>query len=382
MADSRTRSLGVAEALVDGSRVAGDVTVVDGRVTAVGVAPAGRSGLAVPGFVDAQLNGFAGVDFVSADLQGYATASGAIGRTGVTCFLTTIPTAAPEAYGPALEAASAAIAGPLPGARPVGVHLEGPFLSPERPGAHRSEWLRAPDIDLCDSWLDDAPVVVMTVAPELDGGLDLVEHLRRRGVVVSLGHTDARAAMAHQAFDAGASMVTHLWNAQRPITSREPAVGGAGLVRDGVALGMICDLIHVAADTLRFSIAAAGDRFMLVTDAVFLAGTEPAPARRSEARGTGLTSGVTLVDGAVRLPDGTLAGSACSMDQAIRNLVEIGLPLEQAVAAATTTPARALGSHGTDLGQLHVGSRADIAVLDDALQVVRVVVGGRDVTDA
>jgi N-acetylglucosamine-6-phosphate deacetylase len=381
MAERSTRALGVAAALVDGQRVAGDVTIADGRVVDVGVAPAGRGGLAVPGFVDVQVNGFAGVDFVSADLDGYARASQAIGRSGVTSFLATIPTAAPDAYDAALAVAAAAVAGPLPGARAVGVHLEGPFLSPERPGAHRPDWLRSPDLGLCDTWLAAAPIALVTVAPELDGGLALVEHLARRDVVVSLGHTDARATTAHAAFDAGASMVTHLWNAQRPITSREPAVGGAGLVREGVSVGIICDLIHVAADTLRFSIAAAGDRFVLVTDAVFLAGTEPVAPEPDATRSAGRARGPSLVDGAVRLPDGTLAGSACPVDQAIRNLVEIGLPIEQAVGAATSAPARALGVHGADLGQLHPGSRADLAVLDDALQVTRVLVGGRSITD-
>ena len=265
----------------------------------------------------------------------------------------------------------------------AGIHLEGPFLAPERAGAHRVDWLRPPDRAQCDRWLDAAPIAVMTLAPEVDGALDLIAHLHARGVVVSLGHTDARAAVAHLGFDAGASMVTHLWNAQRPITSREPAVGGAALAREGVSVGIIGDLIHVAADTLRLSIAAAGDRFMLVTDAVWLAGTpevepdvrpegEVRPERRPGHRG------VTLSNGAVRLPDGTLAGSACSMDQAIRNLVGLGLPLEQVVAAATTTPARALGRHGRRLGRLAVGRRADVAVLDDALEVVRVLVDGRE----
>ncbi|MGZ4695266.1 MAG: N-acetylglucosamine-6-phosphate deacetylase [Acidimicrobiales bacterium] len=375
------KALGVAEALVDGTRVPGDVVVEAGVVTAVGVQPAGRSGLAVPGFVDVQVNGFAGVDLTTADLDGYRAASLALGRTGVTSFLATIPTAAPDSYGPALAVARDAAAADLPGSRVVGVHLEGPFLSRQRPGAHRPDWLRDPDLGLCDAWLDAAPVALMTVAPELDGALELIEHLCARRVVVSLGHTDARAEAAHRGFDAGASMVTHLWNAQRPITSREPAVGGAALARHDVAVGLIADLIHVADDTLRFSIAAAGPRFMLITDAVWLAGTGEVPGaeRSTPAAGTGRSLGVTLVDGAVRLPDGTLAGSACSMDQAVRNVVGLGVPLEQVIAAATSTPARALRTHGVGLGRLAPGGRADIAVLDDALEVRQVLVAGREI---
>ena len=375
------RALGVTEALVGGTRIVGDVVVEGGVVTEVGVRPAGRTGLAVPGFVDVQVNGFAGVDFISADLDGYAEASRALARTGVTSFLTTLPTAAPEAYGPALAAAGEAAATTLPGAQVVGVHLEGPFLSPDRPGAHRPEWLQTPDADLCDRWIDSAPIAVVTLAPEIDGALDLIAHLHARGVVVSLGHTDARAATAHQGFDAGASMVTHLWNAQRPITSREPAVGGVGLARTDVVVGIIGDLIHVAADTLRLSIAAAGDRFMLVTDAVWLAGTDrldrPLDDDTRDTRHG--NRGVTLANGAVRLPDGTLAGSACSMDRAIRNIVGLGLPLEQVIGAATTTPARALGVRGKGLGEIAIGGRADLVVLDDGLDVRGVLVAGRDV---
>jgi N-acetylglucosamine-6-phosphate deacetylase len=193
-----TRSLGVAEALIDGVVVPGDVLVEGATVVAVGVLPAGRSGLAVPGFVDVQVNGFAGVDLTEGDLDGYRTASQAIGRTGVTSFLATIPTAAPEAYAPALAVAREAATTTLPGAQVAGVHLEGPFLSPERPGAHRPDWLRAPDRALVDGWLDAAPVAVVTLASELDGAIELIEHLCARGIVVSLGHTDARAQAAHR----------------------------------------------------------------------------------------------------------------------------------------------------------------------------------------
>jgi N-acetylglucosamine-6-phosphate deacetylase len=348
----------VASALVAGERVAGDVVVVGDRVRDVGVVPAGTSGTAVPGFVDLQVNGFAGVDFTNADLDGYRAASSAMARHGVTTFLATIPTAHPDRYPGALATVEEAHATTLPGARVGGVHLEGPFLSPVRKGAHRADWLRVPDRALVDLWLATAPVMLMTLAPELPGAIELIAHLHRCGVVVSLGHTDAVAVEAHAGFDAGASMVTHLWNAQRPIASRDPAVGGTALARSDVFVGMIADLVHVARETLTFSIAAAGDRFVLVTDAVAVAGLADA-------------------DGAVRLADGTLAGSACPMDVALRNLLGCGLPLPRAVAACTLAPSRVM--HDDQIGQLRDGGRADIVVVDDGLTIERVLVAGNEV---
>ena len=146
-------------------------------------------------------------------------------------FLPTIPTTAPDTYASALAAAADVIAEPPPGARPIGIHLEGPFLSPKRPGAHRPEWLRPPDCALASAFCDAGPIALMTLAPELDGAGELIDLLRRRGVVVSAGHSDATAAEAYAAFDAGVTMVTHLWNAQRQITSREPGLAGVALAR-------------------------------------------------------------------------------------------------------------------------------------------------------
>jgi N-acetylglucosamine-6-phosphate deacetylase len=250
------------------------------------------------------------------------------------------------------------------------VHLEGPFLSAVRKGAHRADWLRPPDRALVDLWLAAGPVMLMTVAPELPRAIELIRHLRLRGIVVSLGHTDAVAAEAHAGFDAGASMVTHLWNAQRPIASREPAVGGVALSRPDVFVGMIADFMHVARETLTFSIAAAGDRFVLVTDAVDVAGL---------ADGTYVTTDrrVTLTDGSVRLADGTLAGSACPMDVAVRNLLGCGLPLHRAVAACTLAPSRVM--QDDQIGQLRVDGPADIVVVDDGLTIERVLVAGAEI---
>jgi N-acetylglucosamine-6-phosphate deacetylase len=370
--------------LVDDRYVAGDVLVsADGLIDAVGVAPAGRSGLAVAGFVDLQVNGFGGVDLATADGGGYRRVAVALARSGVTSYLPTLPSLAAGAYGPALAVASRAVAeasggpgpprrgGAPPGARPVGIHLEGPFLAPRRAGAHRPEHLVVPDLGYADRLLGGSPVALVTVAAELPGSLALIGHLASRGVVVSIGHSDATGAEAAAAFDGGARAVTHLWNAQRPPSAREPGVVGTALSRADVTVCLIADLVHVAAPTLLLSLAAARQRVVVVTDAVALAGVAHA-ASGGEHRFDGRP--VVVAEGAVRLADGTLAGSACPMDAALRNLVALGVPLADAVAAMTRTPARLLGRR--DLGRLAPGLRADVAILAEDLAVSQTLSAG------
>ena len=358
--------LGVRAALVGGQVVAGDVDVADGRIAAVGVTPARSGGVAVAGFVDLQVNGFAGVDFLAADADGYRTARSALAATGVTSFQPTLITSPVAAYGPALAQArdAMAVAG---GARVLGVHLEGPFLSPLWVGAHDPELVREPDLALARQLVEAGPVTCMTVAPERPGALDLIGELVARGVVVSLGHCDADAATAHEAFDRGASTVTHVYNAQRRWRPRDPGVAGVALTRADVVVQAIVDHVHLAPETAYQTFLATRGRFALVTDAVEAAGLGEGTYRLGART-------VHVRDGAVRLDDGTLAGSALTMDQAVRNLVGLGASLPDAVAAATAVPARVV--RRPDLGELRPGGVADIAVLDDALCVTRTYVGG------
>src|SRR5215218_8224702 len=202
--------LGVAAALVGGSLVPGDVEVAGGEIVAVGLAGARGSAVAAPGFVDLQVNGFAGVDLMHADAGGYAAAGAALAATGVTAYRPTLITA-PEAE---LVAALRAVPAGTPGApRLLGVHLEGPFLHPGRLGAHPPEHRRDPDPALLDRLLAAGPVAHVTLAPELPGAAGMIDALLARGIVVAAGHSDATAAQAHAAFDRGIRTVTHLFNA-------------------------------------------------------------------------------------------------------------------------------------------------------------------------
>ena len=204
--------LGVEAALVDGVLVPGDVAVEGDRIAAVGLEQSGGRGIAAPGFVDLQVNGFAGVDFLGADADGYTTAGDALLETGVTSYLPTFITSTEDDLVDSLRAVPESPRGP----RILGVHLEGPFLSPLRLGTHRPGGRRDPDPALLDRLLEAGPVRLMTLAPELPGALDLIGLLHVRGITVSLGHSDATAAQADAAFDRGARTVTHVFNAMRP----------------------------------------------------------------------------------------------------------------------------------------------------------------------
>jgi N-acetylglucosamine-6-phosphate deacetylase len=355
--------LGVEAALVDGRLVPGDVAIDDGVVTAVGVAGSRGRGIAGPGFVDLQVNGFAGVDLTGADGDGYRRAGEAMLATGVTAYQPTFITGPEDAVADAVRAMPL----DLPGPRVLGAHLEGPFLSPRRAGAHDPQYLRAPDLDLLRRLLDTGRVTHVTLAPELHGALQLVDELLARRVTVACGHTEATAAEAHLAFDRGARTVTHLFNAMRATTPRDPGIALAALSRADVTVQVIVDGHHLAADTVIVARRAAAGRFALVTDAVaaaaagdgeFLLGTVP----------------VRAVGGVVRGADGMLAGSALTMIDAVRNLHSLGASLEEALTAASSVPARIAGR--ADLGRLAPGARADVVVLDDRVEIRQVLVDG------
>ena len=354
--------LGVEAALVDGLLVTGDVAIEGDRIAAVGLEGTGR-GIATAGFVDLQVNGFGGVDFLGADANGYARASDALLETGVTAFLPTFITSVEDDLVSALRALPAPSRGP----RILGAHLEGPFLSPARLGAHPPSARRDPDEALLERLLAAGPVRLMTLAPELPGGLDLIDLLQAHGVVVSLGHTNATAAEAHAAFDRGVRTVTHIFNAMRPLSHRDPGIVGAALIRSEVVVQAIVDGIHLDPDTVRLLWQVSAGRMALVTDAV---------AGASLSDGTYALGSVEIDvrDGAVRRADGVLAGSALTMIDAVRNLCDTGVPLEQALDAATAVPARVLGTR--DVGYLLPGGPADVVVLDNALAIERVIVGG------
>jgi N-acetylglucosamine-6-phosphate deacetylase len=359
--------LGVGAALVAGSFVLGDVEVADGRIAGVGLTSSNGNGVAAPGFVDLQVNGFAGVDFFSADADGYRRAGDALLQCGVTAYQPTFITSPEDDLTAALREV------PQNGSSPriIGAHLEGPFISAERLGTHPAESRRDPDPALLERLLDAGPVSHVTLAPELPGAGELMDLLRNRSVTVSCGHSDATAAQAREAFARGAKTVTHIFNAMRPFAAREPGLAGAALVASDIAVQVILDGVHLADDTARLVWQAAAGRVALVTDAIAAAGAGD---------GSYTIAGVDfeVENGVARRADRVLAGSTVCMIDAVRNLVALGAPLESALSAASEVPARIAGRR--ELGTLEPGTPADVVVLDDNLEISRVLMSGTDVT--
>jgi N-acetylglucosamine-6-phosphate deacetylase len=249
--------------------------------------------------------------------------------------------------------------------------VEGPFLAPNRHGAHDPALLRDPTPEAVDALIEAAPGLlrIHTLAPERPGGMAAVRRLVEAGVLVSIGHSDATAAQTEQAADAGARLVTHLFNAMRPLYHREPGVIGQALVDARLTCGLIADLRHVAAPVCRIAFAAAPGRIVLVTDAVAAAGMPP---------GTYDLGGQQVsVDplGLPRRPDGTIAGSGLRLDAAVANVVAAGVDLRSAVDAATRLPADVVGR--PDLGRIAPGATADLVWLGDDLSARATWLAGR-----
>jgi N-acetylglucosamine-6-phosphate deacetylase len=340
-----------------------EVEVRHGRIADVrsGSDPGDGSVLA-PGFVDLQVNGFDDVDVAVADGADWDRLDRLLASTGVTAWLPTLVTQRLERYGPALERIAGAVARGGSGPAVLGAHLEGPFLG-QHTGAHDPR--RVVPVDL--EWLAALPDVValVTLGAEQHDAITAIEALTTRGTVVSIGHSGATAERTAEAFDAGATMVTHLFNAMGLLHQREPGVPGAALADDRVVAGLIADLVHVHPALLRTAFRTKGaHRIALVTDAVAWRAGHLAAAD------------VTLVDGAPRLADGTIAGSALTMDTAVRNVVDAaGVPLADALTAASTTPAGVLGDRTR--GRIEAGARADLVVLDQGdLGLRRTIIGG------
>jgi N-acetylglucosamine-6-phosphate deacetylase len=354
------------------------------------------SGFLVPGFVDLQVNGYGGVELADADLAGMASVAERLPQTGTTSFLPTFITSPLEVLESALRRAGEILPqlADAPGlARILGIHAEGPFISPGRRGAHNPAWIVPPSPDAVEGLLtagssqlgskhqamrsaDGSPpnaLRLVTIAPELDGAMTAIKHLIAAGVAVSVGHSDATAHQVSTAAMCGATMVTHLFNAQRPMHHREPGVVGQALADSRLTSSLIADLHHVSGQVMAIAFAAAPGRIFLISDAAACAGMPPGPY---------VLGGepIELADGDGAPPvrsDGTLAGSALRMDSAVANLVAIGVGLVEATRAATRIPADLIGRR--DLGRIAPGAVADFTWLSDDLRAAATWVGGRQV---
>jgi N-acetylglucosamine-6-phosphate deacetylase len=321
--------------------------------------------LIAPGFIDLQVNGFHGHDAAggAADI---ASISEALPSTGVTSFVPTL-ISAPVETGEAFAAAAAAAA--EKGARILGAHLEGPFINPSFRGAHDRAFITNPTAKKVDSVVRAKPRLV-TLAPELHGALEAIARLRSAGIVVSAGHSGADFECGRQAIAAGVRFGTHIYNAMPPVHHRRPGLVLALLLDPRVTVGLIADGEHVHPAICELIVRTKGpSRIALTTDQTAAAGMPP---------GSYLLSGRHVVsDGSVvRLEDGTLAGSAATMDHLVRRMSQLpGMNVARAIAMASTMPARVLGEKS--LGRIRVGACADLVVLDRELHVRLTMVRGK-----
>lgn len=354
--------------LIDGSRIVacGPAAEVAAPASAAHIDAQGAS--VAPGFIDLQLNGALGDDFTQDPATIWRVAA-QLPRWGCTAFLPTIITA-PLATVTAAQTVLAA--GPPPGWRgalPLGLHVEGPFLNPQKKGAHNPVHLRLPSLEHVAAWSPAQHVRLVTLAPELDGALAVITALAARGVVVSAGHSVATYAQAQAGFAAGAAYGTHIFNAMPTLAHREPGLPGALLTTPGQVVGLIPDGVHThpAIVALVWRMKGAGG-LTLVTDAMAALGMPPGKYMLGDQE-------VTVSERDARLPSGTLAGSVLALDEALRSLLRItGCSLQEALPTITSTPAAVLGL--ADRGRLAPGAVADLVFLDDDLEVVRTLAAG------
>jgi N-acetylglucosamine-6-phosphate deacetylase len=339
-----------------------------------------------PGFIDIHTHGIGGFDVTYSAMNGseqeveesLIQMSEKYLEHGVTLFLPTTVTAPHEVLLTAAKGVKNVInyqKEQLTGAKIWGLHLEGPYISKEKKGAQNPEFIRSPSIrELKEYWeASEGNIKTITIAPEIEGALEFIQYARSLGIYVSLGHTNATYNETKAAIYAGANRASHLYNAMRPINHREPGVIVAVLESPQVYLELICDLIHISPQIIHFTLKHAGvERVITITDSIIA--TDFPDGKYSLG---GLE--VVVRDGICRLKDGTLAGSTLTMDKALKNLVEIGVSITDAIRTMTYNPAKALEIH--KVGAILPGYLADLVILNESLYVDSVYIHGEGILD-
>ncbi|QHW29714.1 N-acetylglucosamine-6-phosphate deacetylase [Paenibacillus rhizovicinus] len=359
-----------------------DVLIRDGQITEIchdredrfaacesGMEVDGKGQLLIPGMIDVHIHGADGFDMMDGTLQSLEAVSHACARTGCTSFLATSVSSSMDDLMGMLSSVSRFI-GKEQGARIAGVHIEGPYLNAKRKGMQNERYLRHPNVDEMKAILENAGQLIrmVTLAPELPGGMEMVSFLKEQGIVVSVAHSDATYEEARQAFQCGASHVTHCFNGMRPIHHREPGVVVAAFEEDHVSVQAIVDGVHLHPAIVRMLYREKGaDKMVLITDALQAMGLGD---------GSYLFGGhrVTVSQGVAKLEDGTLASSTVTMNEALAKTVQAGIPLKDAVRMATETPATVLGM--TRKGRIAPGMDADLVLMDDCFNVLWTMVDG------
>jgi N-acetylglucosamine-6-phosphate deacetylase len=381
-------------ALTPRQEIADAVILIDGeKISAVGredevLVPASahrhdkRGFSVIPGFIDLHIHGAAGSDVMDSSPQALAAITASVAARGTTSLVATTVTASEESLSRAAEAVADWMhcekrrhPEGTPSAEILGVHFEGPFISPARRGVHPEKWIAEPSIALFGRLLAAAKgaACIITLAPELTGAAELISEALQARLVVSLGHTDATYTEAMAAISTGARHAAHVFNAMRPFTHRETGVLGAILTSPAVTTELIADGVHVDEAAIRILLATKGSQgVILVSDGIAATGMPDGKYRLG-------TFEVTVAGGVARNSEGRLAGSTLALDRALRHMVALGIPLGEVLPMLTSNPARLLGLEKRK-GCLVAGADADLILLDDQLQVAGVMTRGAGLT--
>ncbi len=325
----------------------------------------------LPGFIDVHVHGGAGYDTMDATTEALEGMARFFAQHGVTAFLPTTMTAPHAAILQAVATVGQWQAQPVTGTRSLGLHIEGPYISPQFPGAQPAIYIRPPNLHELDELLAAGPVRMITLAPEVAGAAEFITTARRQGVISVWGHTDATYEVCVRAAEWGVTQATHTYNAMRAFNHRVPATVGATLALDGIYAQLIADNIHVHPAAIKILARCKGiERTILITDAMRAAGL---PAGDYDLGG----QTVTVKEGMCQLADGTLAGSILTMERALANFIAAtGLSLAEAWPVTSRTPAQSLGL-AQQMGSIAPGYRADLVLLDAQLEVVATIVGSQ-----
>lgn len=317
--------------------------------------------IVVPGFIDEHIHGALGSDAMDGSVEALSNIATAVASEGTTGFLATTMTQSPENIKNALNAVKEYIESKQSGgAEVIGVHLEGPFISPKHIGAQPLEYVAKPSAETMQKYVDYSGnnIKIVSLAPEMEGAEELIKYLTENKIVASIAHTGAKYKDCENAINWGMTNVTHTYNAQTGLHHRDAGVVGAALLKNELSCELICDLIHVSVPAIKLVVKnKPSDKVILITDAMR---AKHMPDGESELGG----QLVIVKNGEARLSDGTLAGSVLKMNDAVKNVhLSAGVPLETAIDFATANPAKNLGIYDS-VGSIKVGKRANITVLD------------------
>jgi N-acetylglucosamine-6-phosphate deacetylase len=326
--------------------------------------------IAVPGFIDVHIHGAGGHDVMEGTEEALSTVARTLAAHGTTSFVATTVTASPDSICASAEGIARYITLQQQAednrAQVLGVHFEGPFISPVRRGVHPTEWITLPSAALLQRFTEAAGgyAQILTIAPELLGAMPCIDAARKAGLVVAMGHTDATYEQARAAIAHGARHAVHVYNAMRPFTHRDSGVIGAVLTSPDVTAELIADGVHVDETAMRILLQAKGAAgVILISDGISATGMP-------DGKYTLGTFEVTVAGGVCRNAEGKLAGSTLTLDRALRNIVNLGIPLPDALRMLTLDPATLLGIEFKK-GSLRTGADADILLLDESLNVIQ-----------